>query len=233
MNSSLVQKSAEIEVEAACVPMTLEGIVAAIEEDVIFGRLHPRERLVEDDLMERFDVKRYMVRDALATLDRMGLVERRKNVGALVRSFSAKEVQEVYHLRGLLETEAARLIPLPVRQEDLEALISIQKEHDHAVASSDTRRLFRINLAFHRALFELTGNATLQQAISEYARQTHPIRFISSMSPQYRETARQEHWQIIDALRSGDRDALIRLCEVHLHPARDAYLESERSRAQA
>lgn len=215
---------------ASTLSCPLSAMVAALEEDVVFGRLHPRERLVEDELMERFDVKRHVVRDALATLDRMGLIERRKNVGALVRSFSVQAVQELYELRSLLETEAARRIVLPVAPQQLDRLVAIQQRHDQAVAEGDARRVFRANLAFHQELFGLTGNETLRKAIAEYARQTHPIRFASLVSASYRERARQEHWQMIDALRAGDRDSLVALCAEHLQPSRDAYLEAQRQR---
>ncbi|KAF1044417.1 GntR family transcriptional regulator [Xylophilus sp.] len=208
----------------------LGAMVAALEEDVVFGRLHPRERLVEDELMERFGVKRHVAREALAALDRMGLVERRKNVGALVRSFSVQEVEELYELRGLLETEAARRIALPAAAARLDRLVAIQQRHDAAVAAGDARRVFRTNLAFHEELFSLAGNETLRQAIAEYARQTHPIRFASLVSAGYRERARQEHWQMIEALRAGDRDSLVALCAAHLLPSRDAYLDAQRQR---
>lgn len=208
----------------------LGAMVAAIEEDVVFGRLHPRERLVEDDLMARFEVKRHIAREALAALDRMGLIERRKNVGALVRSFSTQEVEELYELRGLLETEAARKIPFPVPEDRLERLAAIQRQHDAAIAEGNTRLVFRINLAFHQELFALAGNETLRKAIAEYARQTHPIRFASLVSTDYRERARQEHWQMIEALRAQDRQTLVKLCSEHLLPSRDAYLNAQLQR---
>jgi len=84
---------------------------------------------------------------------------------------------ELYAVRALLETEAARLIPLPIPEASLARLIRIQEQHDEAVLASSPPRMFWANLAFHQALFELTGNETLQRAIAEYVRQTHPIRF--------------------------------------------------------
>lgn len=202
----------------------MAAIAATLEEDIIFGRLHPRERLIEEDLMQRFGIKRYVVREVLAALDRMGLIERRRNVGALVRSFTTTEVAELYAVRTLLETEAARLIPLPIPPASLARLVAIQERHDEAVLASSPPRVFRANLAFHRALFELTGNETLQRAIAEYARQTHPIRFSALVAADYRERARSEHWRMIDALRAGDRETLVALCAEHLLPSRDAYL---------
>lgn len=211
----------------------LAAIVAALEEDIVFGRLHPRERLIEDELMQRFGIKRYVVREVLAALDRMGLIERRRNVGALVRSFTPKEVAELYGMRSLLETAAAREIPLPLPEAALEKLVAIQRQHDEAVEANSAPRVFRANLAFHQALFGLTGNDTLQRAIAEYARQTHPIRFSALVSGDYRERSRGEHWKMIDALRAGDRAALVALCSEHLLPSRDAYLAAHQHHFKA
>lgn len=208
----------------------LEAMVATLEEDIVFGRLHPRERLVEDDLMGRFAVKRHVVRDALAALDRLGLVERRKNVGAVVRSFSVQEVTELYEVRGMLETEGARRIDMQRVPAHLDTLIAIQQQHDTAVAAGDARTVFRVNVAFHRELFSLCSNLTLQKAIAEFARQTHPIRFASLVSPEYRERARLEHWRMIEALKAGDIDGLVALCASHLLPSRDAYLHEQQYR---
>ncbi len=93
--------------------MTLAAMVAALEEDIVLGRLHPRERLVEDELIARLGGTRHLVRQALMELDRIGLIDRIPNRGALVRSYTADEVEHLYVLRELLETKAASLIPLP------------------------------------------------------------------------------------------------------------------------
>lgn len=211
---------------AALPEPTLATLVAVLEEDIVMARLLPRERLVEDDLIERFGAKRHVVRDALARLEQMGLVERRRNIGAFVRAFSRREVIELYEMRELLETEAARRIPLPLDAVALQPLMDIQERHDAAVRAGDPRAVFRANLDFHQRLFSLAGNEVLTQSIQEYARRTHAIRFSTLVSPDYRERARGEHWQMIHALRDGDRDTLVSLCRRHLLPSRDAYLQA-------
>ncbi|SOE46812.1 Transcriptional regulator, GntR family [plant metagenome] len=202
--------------------------VAALEEDIVLNRLHPRERLTEDELMQRFGLKRHAVRDVLAELTRLGLAERRKNVGAEVRSFTVREVMELYAVRELLETEAARQVPCPPAPEDLQRLIDVQRQHDAAVAAEDPRAVFRTNLAFHQTLFGLCENLVLQKAIQEYARQTHSIRFSTLVSADYRSRARHEHWQMIEALRQGQREVLVALCREHITPSRDGYLAANR-----
>lgn len=207
-----------------------QWVAAQLEEDIVLGRLHPRERLVEDELMARFDAKRHVVREALASLEYVGLVERRRNVGACVRAFCSREVMQLYGLRALLEVEAVRQITFPVAQEAVQALQAIQCQHDAAVQEGNAREVFRINLLFHRALFALSGNETLVQAIEEYARQTYAIRFAGLVADTYRRQAQHEHWQMIDALRQGDGAALQALCAEHLLPSRDAYLQTLRAK---
>jgi DNA-binding GntR family transcriptional regulator len=204
----------------------VQAAVDALEEDIVLGILHPRERLVEDELCARFGLKRHVARRVLAELEGRGLADRRKNVGALVKSYSASEVTELFAVREILETQAARCIPLPVPADRLEPLVKIQVRYDAAVKRANLRAVFRANQDFHRAVFALSQNAALQEAIAEYERRTHAIRFTSLLFPAYLAKVQKQHHEIIAALRSGDRRRLVGLCRDHLRPARDAYLES-------
>lgn len=209
----------------------IEQITAILEEDIVLGVLSPRQRLVEDELMARFDVKRHVVRDVLSRLEQMGLVERRRNVGALVRGFEDQEVIDLYDVRVLLECEAMRRMPLPVAATDLDALRQIQAVHDLAVSRNDQRGIFRSNQAFHERLYGLCGNKVLAQAIQEYARRTHAIRFGALAMPEQQQRSAQQHHQILQALETGHRDTLIDLAHAHLIPSRDQYLALSRARA--
>jgi DNA-binding GntR family transcriptional regulator len=212
---------------------TMRAVADELEEQIVLGVLHPRERLVEDDLCERFSLKRHVARQVLVEVERRGLAERRRNVGAVVKSYTTREVVELYALRELLEADAARRIAFPVSQEALDQLSAIQAEHDKPALSGDLRRVFRANMAFHQAFFALSGSTVLTEAIREYERRTHAIRSVSIVFPQYLEKARVEHHQMIDALRHGNREWLISLCRDHLVPSRDAYLEAHHRRSAA
>ena len=84
----------------AAVPRRAGTIVATIgaqvEEDIVLGRLHPRQRLVEQDLAERFSTHRAVIRQVLADLDRKGLVERVPNRGATVKDLLPIDVCLLY-----------------------------------------------------------------------------------------------------------------------------------------
>lgn len=204
----------------------LLAVVSRIADDIVFRVYHPRERLVEDELMHRYGAKRHVVRQALAELERDGYVVRRPNSGAQVRALTATETEELYALREILETSCARLIPLPVAAADMKRLEQLQREHDAAVKSRDVRAVFRANVAFHEAVFRLCPNSALVEAIVDYARRTHPVRLTTLVTEQYLEQARSEHDEILRALRRGDRAKLVALCSRHLKPSLEAYLRT-------
>ena len=202
-----------------------------IEEEIVLGWLQPRERLVEEDLAARFGAKRHVVREAIFELERIGLVERIPNKGAVVRMLQAEEVAQIYSVREVLEGLAAEQIPLPADPALLEALTEIQANHSAAVDAHDPRAAFRANMQFHEALFGGCGNPYLAEAIRGFAQKVHGARSFTAADPAYLARSRDEHLAIIDALRRGDRATLVALCRSHLGPSRDSYLDVVRRRS--
>ena len=209
--------------------LPLHLVVRTLEEDIVLGYLHPRERLIETDLMNRFGILRHTARTALARLVQLGLVEHRKNVGACVRSFSHREVMELYEMRELLECEALSRMQCPARTEDIATLTAMQQAHDQAVEQRDARQVFRANMAFHTTLFALCPNKVLVEAIRNYAVQTHAIRSSLARLDHAQDKARAEHHAMIQALAQGIRTELLRLGKQHLTPSRDEYLATNKA----
>lgn len=209
---------------------TIDAAVAAIDEDIIFGRLRPRERLTEDTLMARLGVKRHVVRQALERLVRTGVVVKERNKGCAVRDYAPDEVENIYELRALLQRHAAERIPLPASSELVDRLRGIHAAHATAVDAGDLRAVYRLNNAFHDAMFEASGNPYLSQAIAHYAWIAHAIRSYNIADPTLLRQAREEHERMIGALAAGDRAELVRLCVEHINPSKEAYLAVERAR---
>src|SRR5579859_616685 len=129
---------------------TAEKIATRLEEDIVLGRRHPRERLVEQELCDRFNTHRGDVRLALFELEKKGLIQRVPNRGATVRDLTPEEVREIYAVREELEVMAARILPLPVAAADLAKLDELQKRHSAAVDAGDMLTVFHTNMNFTR-----------------------------------------------------------------------------------
>jgi DNA-binding GntR family transcriptional regulator len=201
-------------------------IVKVLEEQIVLGWLMPRERLVEEKLTAQFSCKKHVVREAIFELERAGLVEHVPNKGATVRFLSPEEVRQIYSVREALEMLAAEQIPLPAPDEFIAELIEIQTIHAKAVEARDYPAVFRANMAFHQCLFAACGNPYLAEMICNSAHKVHGARFYTSASEPHLIRARDEHWAMIRALESGDRESLVNLCRTHLGPGRDAYMNA-------
>jgi DNA-binding GntR family transcriptional regulator len=204
----------------------INTLVKSLEHDIIFGRLHPRERLIEDELMARFKVKRHTVRSALDRLEQMGIIQRQKNRGASVRNFSIEEVECIYEMRELLQQFAAYKIPLPASPDLIQELEEIHAAHSAAVAANDLSTVYDLNNRFHDTLFSACGNPYLVETINYLSWMAHNIRSYRIGDPANLERARQEHQLMITALKKGDRPTLVQLCIDHIIPSKEAYIKS-------
>jgi DNA-binding GntR family transcriptional regulator len=205
-------------------------IAASLEEEIVLGRRHPRERLIEQDLCDRFNTHRADVRMALFELERKGLIQRIPNRGAMVCDLTPEEVGEIYAVREELEVMAVRILPLPVANSDLDKLEALNGRHSAAVDRSDFLAVFHSNLQFHRALFGLCGNQFLIETIEHCAQKVYGIRSYANAVPETLHRARQDHAAMMTALRASRRAELIELTRRHLKPAPEAYIRAYRMR---
>lgn len=208
----------------------VEGVVQTLEEDIIFGRLRPRERLTEDALLERFATKRHVVRQALAELARLGIVVKAPNKGAIVRDFTVAEVEEIYEMRELLHARAAQRMALPADPALVARLRDINARRTQAIDADDFRLVYALNDDFHQALFGACGNRHLAETISQYESLSHLIRSWRIGDAKGLRESQREHDGMIVALETGDRDRLVKLVVDHIKPSKKAYLAAHRWR---
>jgi DNA-binding GntR family transcriptional regulator len=201
-------------------------IATSLEEDIVLGRRHPRERLVEQDLCDRFNTHRGDVRLALFELEKKGIVQRIPNRGAIVRDLTPREVMEIYAVREEVEVMAARILPFPVAASDIAKLDRIQEKHGAAIDDDDMLAVFYANLNFHQTLFGLCGNTCLIETIRQLEQKVYGIRFYANAVPEALERARRDHLDMIKALRASHRDDLIELMRQHLKPSPQAYIRA-------
>lgn len=86
---------------------TVDALADALRERIMTGELEPGERLIERDLVERYEVGRGTVRAALRSLEHEGLVTVATHRGAFVRQLDQHALRELFELRTALELESA------------------------------------------------------------------------------------------------------------------------------
>lgn len=198
-------------------------IVDHIKHNIIFGRLRPRERLIEEDITAQFDVSRHVVRAAMSELDQLGLITRRPNKGVIVRDFSVTEVDQIYEVRVLLQNEAIRKMPFPARKDLMDRLDDIHQRYCRAHTAGQLQTVCTLNNEFHTTIWAASGNDFLVSLIDQIWTQTLGIRCYGIGDPKLLSVARREHGEMIELLRTGDREAFIVLANAHMQPALEAY----------
>jgi DNA-binding GntR family transcriptional regulator len=201
----------------------VDAVIAAIETDVIRGRILPRMRLIEDHLMEDYGAKRHVVRAALEELERLGVVVKPRHRGAEIRRFDSDELRQLYAMRAVLHRAAVSMMPLPPRAGAVEALEAARVEHETASVARDLIAIHRSNMAFHRHLYGLCENLYLAESIRLHDWLSFPARAYGVADPEALRIACEEHRAMVEAVRRADRSALDRLSVQHMENARRIY----------
>lgn len=200
-----------------------DEIVNFVKQNIIFGRMRPRERLIEEDLTGQFGVSRHVARAAMVELEQLGIVTRRPNKGAMVRDFSVEEVEQIYDVRGFLQAEAVRRIAMPAATNFLDELQEIHTSYCDAYDRQDLQNVCTINNRFHHRIWMECGNKILVSLIDRVWTESLGIRCYGIGDPKLLSIARQEHGRMIDLLRDGDRDGFLELSFQHMQPSLEAY----------
>ncbi|KAA0890904.1 GntR family transcriptional regulator [Pusillimonas sp. ANT_WB101] len=201
-------------------PVVLD-IVESLESDIIFGVLRPNEELIEGDLMGRFGSKRHVVRAAIQELVTRRVSIKPRGRSARVIDFTPIEVAEIYHMRELLQREAAHIMPMPVDESALNSLKEIHVRYVAAVSvAADRKLIHKLNDEFHESLFSLCVNKELCKAIAHYTEASNPIRSYGIAVKNWLHQATEEHAAMIRAIEEQDRATLKQLVVDHMQPTR-------------
>jgi DNA-binding GntR family transcriptional regulator len=134
---------------------------------ILEGELKPGERIVELTLARKLNVSRAPLREALWLLARQGLVQIRAHHGATVTQLSEQDIREIFEIRLLLETHAAKKIRASANGEAKSALKHALAELEEASRQRDIRLFSAADLRFHQTLWELGGNRHLQDILND------------------------------------------------------------------
>src|SRR5579871_5727187 len=139
-----------------------EDIVDRLREAIYSGQLAPNERLREEVLASFLGLSRGPVREALAQLEREGLVIRQPNRGATVARLSIEDLEEVYSLRLALEQLA---IQEAISKGEPSYFDEMQKVVDEMRVCMQrgitTQEAARLDLGFHELIYVASGHKRL------------------------------------------------------------------------
>jgi DNA-binding GntR family transcriptional regulator len=185
-----------------------DEVVNRLREAILGGLFAPGDRLREEQLAEALEVSRGPIRNALVQLEREGMVQRRRNRGAIVARLSRTDLEEVYSLRLAIEPVACGWAARNANDRDLTDMQSII----HSYESRLTRRVSvegaaEADLSFHDIVYRAACHRRLMRMWEDLRPQVYVFLLAREYvrTREFREIMITNHSAIRAAISSGDQ----------------------------
>jgi DNA-binding GntR family transcriptional regulator len=199
-----------------------DEVYRQVREEILSGRLRPRDHLVEVDLAERLHVSRTPVRESLQRLAADGLIvsHRRRWV---VYEHTLAEIADIYEVRMALEGYAARLACQRATDEQVIAL----EEFFRARARRYVRytAFADFNTHFHQMITQAANNPYFQRLADANRFYTFNHQVAQTYDDHDVAESDVQHAEIVRAIEERDPDAAERVAREHVQRALTVILE--------
>jgi DNA-binding FadR family transcriptional regulator len=201
-------------------------LVQQLGQMIVSGDLGADRPLVPEEIGQRFEVSRTVVRESLRVLEAKGLVSARPNVGTRVRPVAdwnlldpdiiewrafgpqrEDQRRELFELRWAIEPLAARLAAGHGRDEVQQRLHDMTEIMGHAAAQGDALTYGRADAEFHLVLMEMAGNKMLEHLAGIVGSALNVSGGPVTACDRPSEPSVGLHVRLVDALATGDGTA--------------------------
>lgn len=193
----------------------VDRVTDSIREAILHGALEPGERIAVQRLAVTLGTSHIPVREALRRLEGESLVTAKAHHWTVVSELSVEELQDIFELRRLLETELARRAAERHDKATKAHLLELRDIAEDRLRAGD-EAFWEAHRAFHWAVFEpgLTPWSArflnlLWQGAERYVR-------LYASSPESYEPGSHEHLEIFRCVEDNDADGLVKCVLEHL-----------------
>lgn len=198
-------------------------LVQQLGQMIVSGDLGADRPLVPEEIGQRFEVSRTVVRESLRVLEAKGLVSARPNVGTRVRPVSDWNLldpdiiewrafgpqrddqrRELSELRWTIEPLAACLAAGHGREDVQQRLTDMVEIMGHAMGQGDALTFARADAEFHSLLIQIAGNRMLEHLSGIVSAALHVSGSPVTGCERPNDASLAQHGRIVDALADGD-----------------------------
>ncbi|MFN8471869.1 MAG: GntR family transcriptional regulator [Anaerolineae bacterium] len=183
-----------------------EHIKREVCNAILSGVFKPGGRLNEAQIADQLGVSRAPVREALASLEREGIVTSIPRRGYFVVNFTDKDIEEIYSLRRLLELGALQRAMPRINSGHIDELQRIvDGMGEEAQGQSDPGRMIILDTSFHGMICQVADNSRLYSAWAAMRLQTWLLIGLTSRTHSGTpDDPKEFHQRILDAIKAND-----------------------------
>ena len=203
----------------SCVVKTMkisEEIAETLRDEIVAGIYKPRERLIEEELSDRFFVSRTPIREALKQLESAELVIIEPYKGAFIADRDPNEIRDIYELRCVLEGFTTELAVPHITADVINQMQRAIEDMNTYLASDDKSSFARENEHFHNLLLEQCPNKAAVKMVHSLLEKTAAFRRLSWRTASSMQNSMTGHQNILEAVKGGDAKAAAQLASRHI-----------------
>ena len=190
-----------------------QDVADRLRQQIFARELEPGSWIDEVKLAAAYGISRTPMREALKVLAVEGLVTMKVGRGAYVTEMSRDDVAQVYHLLGLLESDAAAQVAAHASEQQQAELDALHGQLEKHVRQRDP--FFAANERFHMALLRMAGNRWAEQMVTDLRKVMKLNRHHSLFKQGRLAESLAEHRALMKALQARDAAAAARLMLAH------------------
>ncbi len=200
-----------------------EELVTYLSNSIIQGELKQGSKVSETELAQRYGVSRGPLREAIVTLEGLGLVTRAANIGARVVELNTEDMIHTFSVRESLEGMAARLAVENISDQELSDLYNLLDKHEDYLTQNNGEHYIQQdgNYDFHNRIIKASRNPKLiTLLIDELYSLVRMYRQQTADSRPDPVQALKEHRSILDAIANKEADLAELLMRRHISRSR-------------
>jgi GntR family transcriptional regulator, rspAB operon transcriptional repressor len=209
-----------------------DAVYEQLKTAIVELRIPPGAPLREAEIAQGLSVSKTPVREALGRLEQDGLVTLNSFRSALVTEYTARDLQEIYELREIIEVAAARAAAESMSDKGLADLGRIASECVRLNAqggggdAGDAPELVQLISEFDTVLYEEVSNRRIRAILDNLAAHLARIGRLTTEIPGRIDASVREHAQIYEAIERRDPDTASRFMREHIRSVRDDQLRA-------
>lgn len=134
-----------------------------LKKRIIFGSYKPGSTLDEKKICQEFRISRTPYREALMRLEAEGLVMIKPKTGVVVPPIDLNSLKDVFEMRTILESVAARMAFKRIQPHQLEALKKVAREIRSLSGEEEIFPYLELDAQFHAIIRNAQGNQVLKE----------------------------------------------------------------------
>lgn len=193
-----------------------------IKTEIIWGKLKPGDIISEKEFVEKLEISRTPVHEAVNALAQEGLVTIMPRRGTVVSPISVSSIKDMYEARSVIEPVIVRKAMENADEKELRDLKNLfgSPEPEGQDAAND------IDGQFHRYLAKCAGNRFLYKLEEDLMMNSFRARALTNRVNQERnKSAWQEHIRIIDAILEKNEEKAVTEMLEHLKKSSEGYTQ--------